>query len=189
MHFDIKSACLSKYDIERANSFEIGDFGSFSKFCEFHYFFSGNLNFPLYPSPEWIGSLCSSPLVLVPCPSPLVLWTSSRRSGRAGAPPAASPPALPAAGADAAGSPGRRRRAAPPGRRPPQVRRPRPPVAAGGPRPPPSRPPRSHFPCFRKALNDSFYRSILLLVDRWPQNSINLLLPSIGDQNPLHHNL
>ena len=133
-----------------------------------------HLNFPLYPSPEWIGSLCSSPLVLVPCSSPLVLWTSSRRSGRAGAPPARCGAAgelrLPAAV--------RRRYAAP-----------RPPVAAGGPRPPPSRPPRSHFPCFRKALNDSFYRSILLLVDRWPQNSINLLLPSIGDQNPLHHNL
>ena len=35
-HFDIKFACLLKYDIERANSFEMGDFGSFSKFCEFH---------------------------------------------------------------------------------------------------------------------------------------------------------
>ena len=106
----------------------------FQNFANFTIFFSGNLNFPLYPSPEWIGSLCSSPLVLVPCPSPLVLWTSSRRSGRAGAPPAASPPALPAAGADAAGSPGRRPLAA----ALQESCASRPPSAAGT--PPPARP-------------------------------------------------
>ena len=168
----------------------------FQNFANFTNFFFGEPELPIIPLTrmDWISLFipsCARPVFI---PSRALdleppIW-EGRSAARSESP---RPPCRGSGRRRLAGAPPARRGAAGELRLPAAVRRryaaPRPPVAAGGPRPPPSRPPRSHFPCFRKALNDSFYRSILLLVDRWPQNSINLLLPSIGDQNPLHHNL